>query len=341
MAADGSLPEFYRYMIDVAALDFGASTDHQGGAWPYWWWYTQKMTDMFHVPGAYVAISGYERSPHWPKGNRNIFWAKRSDVRITPLFLRDGAPGFTLPPNPTGDESGVGMLNPMDGDTQLLYEELRPTKALIVPHTTATFMGNDWKDNDPKLEPVVEIFQGARTSYEMPGAPFVADPVKDAEHIKVAQYKPEGMVSEGLAKGYRLGIIASSDHGSTHISFAMVYTDNPTREGILDAFRSRHVYGATDNIILDVRMGQHFMGDDFTLAKPQPIRVKGRGTQAVKKATILRDSKEIYSTQPGRPEVDFEFIDKSSPGGRHYYYVRLEQDDGMLAWSSPFFVTYR
>jgi hypothetical protein len=338
---DGSLPEFYRYMIDVAALDFGASTDHQGGAFPYWWWYTQKMTDMFHVPGAFVAIYGYERSPQWPKGNRNIFWAKRSDVRITPLFMRDGTPGFSLPPGPTGDESGVGMNNPMDGDTQLLYEELRPTKAVIIPHTSGTFMGNDWKDNDPQLEPVVEIFQGSRTSYEMVGAPLVADPIKDAEHIKVTQYKPEGMVSEGLAKGYRLGVIASSDHGSTHISYAMVYTDDPTRQGILDAFRSRHVYGAMDNIILDVHMGAHFMGDEFALAKAEPIRVQARGTRAVKRVTILKDSREIYSVQPGGREVHFEFTDRNSLSGRHYYYVRLVQEDDMVAWSSPFFVTYR
>ena len=33
---DGSLQDFYRYMIDVAGMDFGASTDHQGGGWPYW-----------------------------------------------------------------------------------------------------------------------------------------------------------------------------------------------------------------------------------------------------------------------------------------------------------------
>ncbi|MGH9658542.1 MAG: TolB family protein, partial [Bryobacteraceae bacterium] len=45
-AQDGSLQDFYRYMIDAASMDFGASTDHQGGAWLYWWWYTQKMTDM-------------------------------------------------------------------------------------------------------------------------------------------------------------------------------------------------------------------------------------------------------------------------------------------------------
>jgi len=340
-ASDGSLPEFYRYMIDAASMDFGASTDHQGGAWPYWWWYTQKMTDMFHVPGAYVAIFGYERSPQWPKGNRNIFWAKRSEARITPLYMKESAPGFGLPAGPTGDESGVGMRDAFDNDTQLLYDDIRRTNPLVIAHTTATFMGTDWKEFDQSLEPVVEIFQGARTSYEKVGAPLVADPARDADHIAVAQYKPEGMVSVALAKGYKLGIIASSDHGSTHISYAMVYTDNPTRQGILDAFRKRQVYGATDNIILDVRMGSRFMGEEFTLAAPAPIHVRARGTGAVSRVAILRDSREIYTASPGRAEIDFTYADREAGKGFHYYYVRLEQEDGMVAWSSPFFVTYR
>jgi hypothetical protein len=338
---DGSLPEFYRYMIDAAGLDFGASTDHQGGAWPYWWWYTQKMTDMFHVPGAYVAIYGYERSPQWPKGNRNIFWAKRSQTRITPLYMKESALGFGLPQGPNGDESGVGMRQPFDNDTELLYDELRNTNPVVIAHTTGTFMGTDWKEYDGQLEPVVEIFQGARTSYEKPGAPLVADPVRDAEHIKVAEYHAEGMVSVALAKGYRLGIIASSDHGSTHISYAMVYTGDPTREGILDAFRKRHTYGATDNIILDTRMGEYFMGDEFSLTRPQPIQVKARGTAKVVKVCVVKDSHEIYTTSPQRQDVQFSFTDLEGGAGRHTYYVRLEQENGMVAWSSPFFVTYR
>ena len=75
------------------------------------------------------------------------------------------------------------------------------------------------------------------------------------------------MLSNAWAKGYKLGIITSSDHGSTHISYAMVYTDDPTRQGILNAIRKRHTYGAMDNIILDVRMGDHFMGDEFQFSK--------------------------------------------------------------------------
>jgi hypothetical protein len=337
---DGSLQDFYRYMIDAAALDFGASTDHQGGSWPYWWWYTQKMTDMHHVPGAYAAIFGYERSAQYPFGHRNMFFARRGDARVTPFFLKNGVKAFELPVGPEGDEPGTGSPDLVTNDQRLLYEEIRANGALAIAHTSATNQGGRWTDNDPALEPVVEIFQGARTSSEQPGGPLVTDPTKDTEQMQLIGYRPEGMVSAAWAKGYKLGVIASSDHFSTHISFAMVYTTDVSRKGILDAIRKRHTYGATDNIILDVAMGSHFMGDEFSLSRHEPIRVKVRGTRAIARVEIIKDSKVIYAAQPGKRDVDFQFTDTGDVAGRHYYYVRLQQDDQMTAWSSPFFVNY-
>ena len=205
--ADGNLQDMYRYMIDAASMDFGASTDHQGGAWPYWWWYTQKMTDMYHVPATYVPIFGYERSAVFPNGHRNIFFAKRSDSRVTPFHLRAGAEGFQVPAAPIGDEPGIGSGALVGNDTKLLYEDIRSRNAIAISHTSGTRMGTDWRDNDPNLEPVVEIFQGARTNYEQLGAPFVAMAEKDAPHMQQAGYQPEGMVANAWAKGYKLGII--------------------------------------------------------------------------------------------------------------------------------------
>ena len=44
---DGSLVDFFRYMIDAADMDFGAITDHNsGGDNEYWWWYINKLTDV-------------------------------------------------------------------------------------------------------------------------------------------------------------------------------------------------------------------------------------------------------------------------------------------------------
>jgi hypothetical protein len=328
-------------MMDAASMDFGASTDHQGGAWPYWWWYTQKMTDMYHAPGAYVPIFGYERSAQYPFGHRNMFFAKRSDARVTPFFLKEGVKQFGLPLGPEGDEPGSGSPDLVKNDALLLYEEVRAHNGLAIRHTTSTNQGGPWTENDPTLEPVVEIFQGARTSSEQPGGPLVTDPQKDTEQVKLIGYRPEGMLSEGWAKGYKLGVIASSDHFSTHISYALVYTDDPTRKGILDAIRKRHTYGATDNIILEVRMGEHFMGDEFSLKRSEPIRVKAHGTRAIVRAELIKDGKIIYSTEPRQRDMAFQFSDTGDISQRHYYYVRLQQDDRMTAWSSPFFVNYK
>jgi hypothetical protein len=228
---DGSLEDFYRYMIDAAAMDFGASTDHQGGSWPYWWWYTQKMTDMYLAPGAYVPIFGYERSAQWPFGHRNMFFARRTDARVTPFFLKEGVRAYEFPLGAEGDEPGSGSPDLVKNDLRLLYEEVRAHHGLAIAHTTSTNQGGRWTDNDPALEPVVEIFQGARTSSEQPGGPLVADPAKDPEQMALIGQQPEGMVSVAWAKGYKLGVIASSDHFSTHISYAMVYTADPTRQG--------------------------------------------------------------------------------------------------------------
>ncbi len=337
---DGNLQDNYRYQIDVAGMEFSASTDHQGGAWPYWWWYSQKMTDMYHVPGVHVPIFGYERSSTYPWGHHNMFFAKRSEAKVTPFFMKQGVEAFSLPLGPQGDESGIGSGALVENDTRMLYEELRGREVVAISHTSGTRMGTDWRDNDPFLEPVVEIFQGCRTSYEQLGAPYVAREPEDAAHMKQAGYEPLGMVNNAWAKGYKLGIIAASDHGSTHISYALVYTDEVSRRGILNAIRKRHTYGATDNILLDVRMGQHFMGDEFKLARPQPLRVMARGARPVARIDIIKDSKVIYSTDPKQQKVEFEYTDTTGVTGRHYIYVRLMQEDGMIAWSSPMFINY-
>jgi hypothetical protein len=339
-AADGSLQDFYRYMIDAGAMDFGASTDHQGGAWPYWWWYTQKMTDMYHVPGAYAAIFGYERSAIFPNGHRNMFFAKRSESRVTPFFLKEGAAQFSLGQSPMGDEPGIGSGELVANDTKLLYEEIRQRRGVAISHTSGTRMGTDWRDNDPDLEPVVEIFQGARTNYEKLGAPLVVVKGSDDPHMAQAGYQPEGMVANAWAKGYKLGIITSSDHGSTHISYAMVYTGDASRQGILDAIRKRHTYGAMDNIILEVRMGNHFMGDEFAMTKAAPIRVKAQAPANIVKVAIVKDNEVIYTVTPNSRNVQFEYTDKGDVSGRHFYYVRVEEEKNLLAWSSPFFVNY-
>ncbi|MDE0109188.1 MAG: DUF3604 domain-containing protein [Bryobacterales bacterium] len=316
---DGSLYDSFRYMMDGAAMDFYLVTDHKGSNdTEYSWWRTEKAEDMFHVPGRFVTLFGYERSLSYPNGHRNIIYAERGNrpIRIT-------------------QEERESSSGPF------LYDALRKQKGIATSHTSHTSMGTDWRDNDPELEPIVEIFQGARTSAEHEGAPLASSAART--DLWAGSYRPKGFVWLAWEKGYKLGVQASSDHVSTHSSYAMVLSDDYSRQGLVDAMRQRHTYAATSNIILDYRLktsgGEWIQGDEFSSTEIPTATVLIRGTGAIKEAVVVRDNTYVHTLAGDGESMEFEFREQELAAGEHYYYVRVEQEDGNVAWSSPIWVT--
>jgi hypothetical protein len=319
---DGALEDMWRYAIDAAALDWIGNGDHDnGGGKEYTWWVIQKTTDLYHSPGHFTPMFTYERSVQFPHGHRNVMFARRG-VRTLPRLR---AP------------EGQGVANGISpDDTKMLYDQLNALGGICASHTSGTTqMGTDWRDNDPRAEPVVEIFQGIRNSYEHLGAPRVGRTSAEA----VAGMQPYGMVWNALALQYKLGFQASSDHISTHISYAVALAEDHTRAAILDAFRKRHCYAATDNIVLDVRSGDHLMGDEFVSDRPVTLRVLAHGTRPIARVDVIKDFVHVYTTEPDRQRVEFTWTDaEQRPPGLSWYYVRVLQSDGELAWASPMWV---
>ncbi len=337
---DGTIIEFYRYMIDAADMDFGASTDHQAGGHDYWLTMTQKLADMYYFPRRFTPLYGYERNPGNPHGHRNILHLTR-DYAVVPFFQRIDK-RFMLPDSPDGELltfNSMSFGSTIRNDTRLLMESLRSSGGIAIPHTTATnSMGTDWHYSDPEVDRVVEIYQGDRQNYEHKNAPRG---IRDGEEKKApGGFQEAGLVWNAWKKGYRLGVIASSDHYSTHISYAMVYAPGTLREQIFEAIKARHTYGATDNIVLEFWLGDRMMGDKFRAREKQKIRVRALGTGEIAAVRLIRDGSFIYEARPGSREVDLEYFDAEAGPGDHWYYVRLEQADGELAWSSPIWVTY-
>jgi hypothetical protein len=324
--SDGSMEDMFRYAIDVAALDWIGNGDHDNGAGrEYSWWLTQKLTDAYTVPGHFQGMFCYERSVSYPHGHRNCIFARRG-VRTLPRLAQS---------DPKKRVAGIHA-----DDTKMLYRYLKELGGICSVHTSATSMGTDWRDNDLEVEPVVEIYQGDRMSYEREGAPRAGYPAKSGKKpINIAGWYPRGFVNNALDRGYRLGFQSSSDHWSTHISYAVVLAEKPDRAGILDGLRRRHCYGATDDIVLDVRSGPHVMGDAFKAAAAPALEVRVHGTADLAAVEVLRDSEVVATLKASGRECKGRWTDPK-PGARHYYYVRVRQKDGQLAWSSPLWVTY-
>ncbi|HYL76591.1 MAG TPA: hypothetical protein VEU96_20420, partial [Bryobacteraceae bacterium] len=316
---DGSILDQYRYMIDDGYMDWVGCCDHDNGAGrEYTWWISQKLTDIFYSPGHFVPMFNYERSVSYPEGHRNVIFAQRG---IRPL-----------PRLPKTAETPVVNAP----DTMMLYAYLKKFNGVVASHTSATNMGTDWRDNDPDSEPAVEIYQGDRQNYEMPGAPR-----SNNEKDSIGGWRPKGFVNLALERGYKLAFEASSDHVSTHISYSNILATAPTREALLDALKKRHVYGATDNILADYRSGEHIMGDSFSSATAPVLHVKLAGTAPFSKVFVVKDNVYVYSTEPGTANVEFTWRDTSPVAGKtSYYYVRGEQSNGELVWVSPMWIKY-
>jgi hypothetical protein len=118
----------------------------------------------------------------------------------------------------------------------------------------------------------------------------------------------------------------------------------------VDAIRRRRVYGATDNIIADVRCKvggiEHFMGEEFTTGDAPTIDVRLIGARKIAKVTIIKDDTEVLVREPNQQEVHFQWTDPNPTIGKtSYYYVRGEQEPdldgataGELVWASPMWI---
>jgi hypothetical protein len=322
---DGSLEDMWRYAIDVAGMDWIGNGDHDNGAGrEYSWWLTQKTTDAYHVSGRFTPMFTYERSVAYPHGHRNCMFAQRG-VRTLPRL------------NEPEMEKRVGGVHA--DDTKMLYRYLKEMNGICAVHTSATSMGTDWRDNDPEVEPFVEIYQGDRMNYEHEAAPRAGyDPKTGKEPANIAGWFPDGFIDHAFQKGYKLGFQSSSDHWSTHISYCIALAEKHDRASILAAFKKRHCYGATDDIILDVRSGTHLMGDSFKSDAPPKLDIHAIGTGDIERIDVLRDSKVVDIIKPPGREYKSAWSEPKPPAGVHWYYVRVVQKNGELAWSSPLWI---
>ena len=316
---DGSLLEVYRYALDAAGFDYIVPTDHQAGYdQEFTWWQNQKLVDLFQVRGAFSPLYGYERSLAYPNGHRNVVFDHRG-VRTLPI-----------PPEERDGKTGA----------QKLYAYLKQNRGISMPHSSATDQGTDWRDNDPEVEPLMEIFQGYRNSYEYEGAPRSATELNPS--AQKSGWRPAGFWWNALAKGYKLGVQSSSDHWSTHISYACIVAADFTRAGPArgpappprvrgDGQHRARFPGARGG-------REYIMGDAFAAAAAPLFVLKSVGTGAIKQVDLIKDQHFIYTARPGTKETSFEFTDRASAAGESWYYVRVLQEDGQMAWSSPIWV---
>ena len=59
----------------------------------------------------------------------------------------------------------------------------------------------------------------------------------------------------------------------------------------------------------------------------------------MKQVDLIKNGKFVYVARPGDKLTRFEWTDREFSPGESWYYARVLQEDGQLAWSSPMWVS--
>jgi hypothetical protein len=311
----------YRYGDDIVAV-----SDHESflgrRTTPGEWAQYCAMADDFYEPGEFVTLYAYEwtGSMH-PGPGHKVVYPPNADFDM--LFSRD---------------------NETTQTSEGLIAEAKRVGALVIPHHVG-WTGADMDSHDDEVQTCFEIVS-CHGAYERPGMEEIGTRGDD---------KDGQFVADALDRGLRFGLVGGSDghglnwhHGicrledSHRSGLTAVLTDDVTREGVLDALGQRRCYATSG-----ARIGLWFeidgrpMGSVVHPGGISSYRVVVNGTHELKSVSLvsnrgreipvridahLRDA-DIHGTLPPPAE-----------GGWSYYFVRVVQADGHMAWSSPIWV---
>ncbi len=310
----GSADEPYLRARHVYGDDFCAVSDHESflgkRIYPAEWKYLQEVADAHNAPDSFATLLAYEWTGrmHPGPGHKVVYLSSRD----TPICSRD--------------ELSEG---------QDLLRALRSQGAFAVPHHVG-WTGADEAAHAEDVQPVWEICS-CHGCYE-----YAVHELGQRGDLR------DQMIDHVLQRGLRFGLIAGSDghgllwhHGiarrrdSHRTGLTAVLSESCTREAVMEAIRSRRCYATSGaKIHLWVRVNGLPMGSE--LPKEQgthfEVEVEARGESKLKALRLVGPAGVLREVMCDKHEAKLHCAVDTA-----YLYVRVEQDDGELAWSSPVF----
>ena len=320
----GTPEDYFAYARDVAALDVIALTDHDHWGMrfldgnPGLFQTIEDAALRFDEPGRFVALVGYEWTS-WLHGHRHVLYFE-------------------------GEAEVLSSLDPRYENPALLWKALAGRSAVTIAHHSAGGpVSTNWEFiPPPELEPVTEVVSvhGSSEASDTPG--------------KIYGAVPGNFVRDALGRGLRFGFIGSGDShdghpGLAHLAspsggLAAIFAEETTRPAVLDALRARRTYATNGpRIWLRTWLDEHEMGALLlpSEARTHELRFVVAAPAPVERVDVIR-SGEIVSVVPGSSRRELsETLTLSPLRPGEYVYVRVVQEDGGVAWSSPVYVISR
>lgn len=325
--SDGHLePEEY-FAKMRQRFDFCALTDHDhGGLWKDTlytekWKRLQELVASCYEPGVFTTLLAYERDSYpWYDNMCVYFRDQKSDI------LECAVRGET-----TAEE---------------LEQWLAREDLFIAPHDMNRLTcSTDFTNRPSSLMPHgLEIYSRGDC------AEYFDHPLNVLSSVR------GGSLQEALAAGAHLAVYAGSDdhYGMNGLDLPEkgfperypgmtgVWAKENTVEGIFEALRGRHTYGfmGPERIVVDFRVNDQRMGSVITEPVESPHRkiyFSVESKIAPKKITVVKNNRDYYVSRKESND-SCVFIDYERQHLEDWYYLRVELEDGRMAWTSPCWV---
>lgn len=251
---------------------------------------------------------------------------------------------------------------------QKMYKSHQPKELLSIPcFTMGKGYDKAFEEFSPEYERVVEIYNawGSSECTEKEGN---LRPIKTKSKSGIHESE-KGSIRHALNQNYRFGFIAgglddrgvydglyTSDQVQYSPGLTAVLAKDHTREALFHALQQRACYATTgERIIMLYAIAGSSMGTELnTKAKPgllynRHIAGSVAGTSKIAEITIIRNGKLLHTFHPDASYYAFAF-DDTDPLERvafpkteekppfAYYYIRVLQEDGHIAWGSPIWI---
>ncbi len=152
----------------------------------------------------------------------------------------------------------------------------------------------------------------------------------------------------GVAKGRKFGVIGSSDSHTSQVgrSISAHYPNGLTafiapkldRESIWEAFFNYRVYATSfDRIYVDFSIDGQQMGSTINKSSACRIKYYVLGKTDNMEVFLIHNNKEIRKDVTGSGLVEIS-VEIKPEDGSNFYYLRVVQDNGERAWSTPIWI---
>ncbi len=265
------------------------------------------------------------------------------------------------------------ILRKKDAKTNTLkkiYKGVVQKEILAIPSfTMAKGFQFDFEDFTDDVERVVEIYN-AWGSSECLAKEGNLRPITTTGKSGISETE-EGSIRKALLNNRRFGFVAGGldDRGIFNGLFegdqiqyspglTAIISIEQTREALLQALINRHCYATTgERIILGFSIAGANMGSELnTKAKPGLVlnrHITGyvAGSCEIQEVLIIRNGKPFKTLYPKTNHFEFALDDTDHLNGVEvsskderppfvYYYARVLQSNGHIAWSSPIWIDH-